>query len=101
MDIGEQIKELREKKNIVLEELALGVCTVECLRKIEQGKEMDAGGFGHYDAGLAGASFREIPDFYNRDGKFVGICQGTDCYWSRAGIKRGRTIVACLSEVYR
>lgn len=40
MDIGEQIKELREKKNIVLEELALGVCTVECLRKIEQGKEM-------------------------------------------------------------
>lgn len=40
MDIGEQIKELREKKSIVLEELALGVCTVECLRKIEQGKEM-------------------------------------------------------------
>ena len=39
MDIGAQIRELREKQNIPLEELALGICTVESLRNIELGKE--------------------------------------------------------------
>ncbi|MBE5951592.1 MAG: helix-turn-helix transcriptional regulator [Lachnospiraceae bacterium] len=40
MDIGAQIRELREKQNIPLEELALGICTVESLRNIELGKEV-------------------------------------------------------------
>lgn len=40
MDIGEQISELREQKNMSLEELALGVCTQESLRNIELGKEL-------------------------------------------------------------
>lgn len=39
MDVGEQILELREQKNMPLEELALGVCTPESLRNIELGKE--------------------------------------------------------------
>lgn len=39
MDIGAQIRELREKQNIPLEELALGICTAESLRNIELGKE--------------------------------------------------------------
>lgn len=39
MDVGEQILELREKTNMSLEELALGVCTPESLRNIELGKE--------------------------------------------------------------
>lgn len=39
MDIGVQISELREQKNMSLEELALGVCTPESLRNIELGKE--------------------------------------------------------------
>ena len=39
MDIGVQINELREQKNISLEALALGICTAESLRNIELGKE--------------------------------------------------------------
>lgn len=39
MDIGAQIRELRENQNISLEELALGICTSESLRNIELGKE--------------------------------------------------------------
>lgn len=39
MDIGAQINELREQKNISLEALALGICTDESLRNIELGKE--------------------------------------------------------------
>jgi len=39
LDIGVQIKELREKKKIPLEKLALGVCCDESLRNIELGKE--------------------------------------------------------------
>ena len=39
MDIGAQINELREQKNISLEELALGICSREGLRNIELGKE--------------------------------------------------------------
>ena len=39
MDIGVQINELREQKNISLEALALGICTDESLRNIELGKE--------------------------------------------------------------
>lgn len=39
MDIGVQIKELREEKNIIREDLALGICTAESLGNIEQGKE--------------------------------------------------------------
>ena len=39
MDIGKQISELRQQKNITLETLALGICTDESLRNIELGKE--------------------------------------------------------------
>ena len=39
MDIGAQINELREQKNISLEALALGICADESLRNIELGKE--------------------------------------------------------------
>lgn len=39
MDIGKQMLELREKRNIPLEELTMGVCTPESLRNIELGKE--------------------------------------------------------------
>lgn len=39
MDIGAQIKELREEKGIPLEMLALGICTAESLRNMELGKE--------------------------------------------------------------
>ena len=39
MNIGEQILELREQRQIFLEELALGICSAESLRNIELGKE--------------------------------------------------------------
>lgn len=39
VDIGAQIKELREKKNIDINDLAIGICTDESLRNIETGKE--------------------------------------------------------------
>lgn len=39
MDIGAQINELREQKDISLEALALGICADESLRNIELGKE--------------------------------------------------------------
>ena len=39
MDIGEQIFELREQRQVSLDELALGVCSPESLRNIELGKE--------------------------------------------------------------
>lgn len=39
MDVGEQIRELREKKNMSIAELAIGICTDESLRNMEAGKE--------------------------------------------------------------
>ncbi len=39
VDIGAQIKELREKENISIADLAIGICTDESLRNMETGKE--------------------------------------------------------------